>query len=69
MRGAPRGIEAVFAGKKRFHKAMAGLTIMEKLAVTSALQRIDFSIKPAKWKKRMMWRIRGQNIKADGVRS
>lgn len=49
------GINRIFAGKERFHKSMAKLPIREKLRITAALQRIDYSIKPAGWKKRMMW--------------
>lgn len=47
--------ESIFEGKRKFHKAMAGLPIGEKIKIVAALQRIDHSIKPAAWKKRMMW--------------
>ncbi|MBU2572868.1 MAG: hypothetical protein KKH28_02170 [Elusimicrobia bacterium] len=45
----------IFAGKKEFHKAVANLPIKEKLRIVAALQRIDYSIKPEKWKRLMMW--------------
>lgn len=45
----------IFAAKGKFHKAMAKMPIMEKLKIVAALQRLDYSIKPAKWKKLMMW--------------
>lgn len=47
--------ERIFAGKRNFHKAMANLPIEEKIKAVAALQRIDYSIRPAVWKKRMMW--------------
>jgi len=47
--------ERIFAGKKKFHNAMANLPIEEKIRAVAALQRIDYSIRPAAWKKRMMW--------------
>lgn len=49
------GVERIFAGKREFHKAMANLPIREKIKIVAVLQRIDYSIKPASWKKRMMW--------------
>lgn len=49
------GVERLFAGKRKFHKSMANLPIGEKLKMVAVLQRIDYSIKPAGWKKRMMW--------------
>ena len=49
-------VERVFDAKRKFHKAMANLPIGEKLKMVAALQRIDYSIKPAEWKKRMMWK-------------
>jgi len=49
-------VERIFAGKRKFHKAMANLPIKEKLKIVAVLQRIDYSIKPAAWKKRMMWK-------------
>ena len=55
--------ESIFEGKRKFHKAMADLPIAEKMRMVAALQRIDYSIKPAAWKKRMMWPSGG------GVRS
>jgi len=51
-----QGVERIFDGKKKFHKAMANLPIEEKIRMVAALQRIDYSIKPAGWKKRMMWK-------------
>lgn len=33
------------------------MPVMEKLKVAAALQRLDYSVKPAKWKKRMMWSL------------
>ena len=54
--GRPVGMKRIFAGKKAFHKSMANLPIEKKLDIVAALQRIDYSIKPAKWKKRMMWK-------------
>ncbi len=47
--------ERIFARKRNFHKALANLPIEEKIKAVAALQRIDYSIKPAAWKKRMMW--------------
>ena len=49
------GVERIFTGKRNFHKALANLPIEEKIKAVAALQRIDYSIKPAAWKKRMMW--------------
>ena len=48
-------VERIFDGKSKFHKSMANLPIEEKLKIVAVLQRIDYSIKPAVWKKRMMW--------------
>lgn len=50
-------IQYVFAGKKKFHKAMANLPIKKKLKIVADLQKIDYSIKPAGWKKQMMWKV------------
>ena len=50
------GAERIFNGKRKFHKAMANLPIEEKVKMVAALQRIDYSIKPAAWKKRMRWK-------------
>lgn len=36
---------------------MANLPIEEKIMTVAALQRIDYSIRPAAWKKRMMWQF------------
>ncbi len=47
--------ERIFDGKRKFHRAMAKLPIEEKIKMVAALQRIDYSIKPAAWKKRLMW--------------
>ncbi|MDO8803546.1 MAG: hypothetical protein Q7R35_03865 [Elusimicrobiota bacterium] len=52
--------ESIFAGKRKFHKAMANLPIEEKVKMVASLQRIDYSIKPAAWKKRMMWGCYGE---------
>ena len=49
------GVERIFDGKRKFHKSMANLPIEEKLKIVAVLQRIDYSIRPAGWKKRMMW--------------
>ena len=57
-------VESIFEGKRKFHKAMADLPIEEKVKIVAALQRIDYSIKPAAWKKRMMWEQLGKGSRS-----